>query len=72
MLWGIGRGGSENERGLGVASQFVGDYFRADRFVMRPPELHVVPVLMDRFVEQVAEVKEAAMFGVSSPVFPRK
>ena len=60
------QGGSENERGLSVASQFVGDHCRDDLFVMRPLELQVLPVLLDRFVEQVAEVKVATMFGVQS------
>ena len=68
MLRGIRQGGSENERGLSVASQFVGDHCRDDRFVMMPPELHVWPLLMGWFLEQVAEVKEATMFGVPSPV----
>ncbi len=47
-----------------VAGQFVGHQRGDDGLVVRPPELHVVPVFLNWFVEQVSEVEQAATFFV--------
>src|SRR5690606_20156776 len=46
-----------------LARQLPGEERGNERFVMRPPELHVVPVLLHRFVVNVAKVKQAAILS---------
>ena len=46
---------------LFVARQPIGHQRRDDRLVLRPPELHVVPVLLHRQALHVDEVGDAAV-----------
>ena len=47
-----------------VAGQLVGQQRGDDRFVLRPPEFHVVPVLLDRHAVDVAEIEHPAVLLV--------
>lgn len=49
---------------LVVAGKLVRQQRRDNRFVVVPPEFHVVPVLDRRFVEHVAEIEHAAVLFV--------
>ena len=40
----------------------------SDGLAVRPPELHVVPVLLDRFAMHINEVEKPAVFLVPSPL----
>lgn len=51
-----------------VAGLVVGHEGGDEGFVVRPPEFHVVPVFLDGFLIEVAEVVEAAVFGVPAAV----
>lgn len=35
---------------------------------VRPPKLHILPVLLHRFVKHIPEIQDAAMFFISSPL----
>ena len=53
----------------GIPCQLECEKRRDDRFVVRPPEFHVVPVFLDGQVLEVAEIKNPAMLPVPTP-FP--
>lgn len=51
-------------RVLRVARELVSEQSGDDRFILRPPELHVMPVLLDRQPVDINKVQDAAVFFV--------
>lgn len=49
---------------FGVVGELVGEEGGDECFVVGPPEFHIVPVFLDGFVVDVAEVEQAAELGI--------
>lgn len=56
-------------RVLFVSGQCIGKQSRDDRFVLRPPEFHIVPILLNGQTVDIDEVPHAAVLTVPT-TFP--
>ena len=46
---------------LGIARVYVRHEGRNDSLIVRPPELHEMPVLLNRLTHEICEIKNAAV-----------
>src|SRR5687768_1052307 len=51
-----------------ITGHQVSEQCSDDRFIMRPPEFHVLPVFLHGFSIHIPEIKYAALFCVPSPL----